>query len=147
MMPCFSKVLFAGVVIVGTLSNFQPQAATGNAKTEVEGVWKLEKGGKGSPTMLMFSGNKFVVTFPDDRKFQGTFTINTNENPSWMDMKFESGTEDRFNGKTALCIYKFDADEFIWCASIPGRKRRPPEFAEVMGDARLLLGTFKKKAE
>jgi uncharacterized protein (TIGR03067 family) len=44
--------------------------------------------------------------------FKGTFKLNTEENPSWMDMTFVSGPEEKYTGKVALCIYRFDADEF-----------------------------------
>ena len=138
--------VFVAIVLVPALgiAGFAPAGGAKKKKTEVEGSWKLTKGGKGAPQRITFSGSKFVLTFAEDRVFKGTFKLNTEENPSWMDMKLLSGPEEKYMGKVALCIYKFDGDAFIWCASVPGRKRRPPQFAETMGDARLLLGTYKK---
>jgi uncharacterized protein (TIGR03067 family) len=119
-------------------------AAAGDKKkteTEVEGAWKLVKGGKGAPNKITFTGNKFVLTLPDDRVLEGTFKLNTKEIPSWMDMTISGGSDETDKGKVVLGIYSLD-EGLNWCSAIPGRKRRPQEFAEVMGDARLLLGKY-----
>ena len=112
-------------------------------KTEVEGIRKLDEGKENGPKRITFTNNKFELHFSEDRVMKGTFKINTEENPSWMDMTILSDTEEKFKGKVALCIYKFDGEFFYWCAARPGRKRRPQEFVEIMGDARLILGKFK----
>jgi uncharacterized protein (TIGR03067 family) len=137
--------LIAAFAILAILGNVRLAPAGGDKKlkTEVEGSWKLTKGGKGAPKQITFKENKFVLKFDEDRVYEGTFKLNTDENPSWMDMTFTSGPDD-YKGKVALCIYNFDAESFNWCAGIPGRKRRPQQFAEVMGDVRLLLGTFER---
>lgn len=133
-----AEALVAGFAMAGFAS------ALGEKKTEVEGSWKLAKGGKGAPTKLTFSGNNFILTFDEKREYKGTFKLNMDENPSWMDMTFVSGPDDEFKGKTALCIYAFDAETFKWCATKPGGKRRPQQFAETMGDVRLFLGNYEK---
>lgn len=136
-------VMIVAVLAVSIVS-FAPAVGEKKKKTEVEGTWKLTKGGKGAPMGITFSDNNFVLTFAADRVLKGTFKLNTKENPSWMDIRILSDSEEMYKGKTALCIYNFDGDVFLWCASIPGRKRRPQQFAETMGDARLLFGRYKK---
>lgn len=127
------------ILMIGTGSVYADEP---KEKTEVEGTWKLVKGGRGAPTQLTFTGSKFTLTLAKDRVLKGTFKLNSKENPGEMDLTITADSGNRFQNKVTLCIYKFDVDKLVWCASIPGRKRRPPEFAEVMGDARLLLGTY-----
>ena len=134
------------VAIFGALSmaGFAPAGGEKDKKTEVEGAWKLTKGGKGAPKQITFLGSNFVLTFDEDRVFKGTFKLNTTENPSWMDMTIQSGPEEKYKDKVILCIYSFDSEFLNWCATAPGSKRRPQQFVEVMGDARLFLGAFEK---
>jgi uncharacterized protein (TIGR03067 family) len=141
-----NSFLIVAAAILATLAGgrFVPADGDKKHKTEVEGSWKLVKGGKDVPKQLTFKGNKFVLKFAEDRVYEGTFKLNTDENPSWMDLTFSSGSDETYKGKVALCIYSFDGEAFNWCASIPGRKRRPQQFVDVMGDARLLLGVYEK---
>jgi len=137
--------LFVAIAFLAILGSVRLAPAGGDKKqkTEVEGSWKLVKGGKDAPKQITFKDNKFVLKLAEDRVFEGTFKLNTDENPSWMDMTFSSGPEE-YKGKVALCIYNFDGEAFNWCAAIPGKKRRPQQFVEVMGDVRLLLGTYER---
>ena len=138
-------MIVAALVIGLGVAGFVPASGEKDKdkKTEVEGAWKLDKGGKGAPAKLVFKNREFTLTFDEERVYKGTFTIDTKENPSWMDLTFVSGPDDKFKDKKALCIYNFDGEFFMWCASMPGSKRRPPQFVEIMGDARLLLGYYK----
>ena len=110
-------------------------------KTDLEGTWVATKE-KSQVSKIVFKGNTFVVTMGENT-IKGTFKLNDNENPSHIDMKITSAAEEKFKGKTALGIYEFKGDNFRWCSSHPGRKRRPTQFKSVMGDARLLLVELK----
>lgn len=111
-------------------------------KTDLEGTWKSVK--KDSRAQqLKFTGNKFEATL-DGKVYKGTFKLNNDENPLQIDMKITESPEDKHKGKTALGIYEFQGEKLRWCSSQPGRKRRPTQFAATMGDARLLLASFKK---
>ena len=134
--PFLFAIPFTALII----SNYAPAGE----KTEVEGSWKLTKGGKGAPKRIAFAGKNFVLTFDEDRVFKGTFKLNTAENPSWMDLTIQSAADEKYKDKVILCIYNFDGDVFNWCATAPGSKRRPQQFVEVMGDVRLFLGAFEK---
>jgi hypothetical protein len=98
--------VFVPFVLVAALVNtaFPPEGGVKPKKTEVEGSWKLAKGGKGVPKQITFSGNKFVLTFAEDRVLKGTFKLNTKENPSWMDMTILSDSVEKYTGKVTLCI-------------------------------------------
>ena len=129
-------------ILIGVASH----VAGGDAKskkTELEGTWKAVKKDSGAQ-QLRFVGNKFEATL-DGKIFKGTFKLNTDKNPSWIDMKITESPEEKYKGKTALGIFEFPGETLRWCSSQPGRKRRPVQFASQMGDARLLLATFKKK--
>jgi uncharacterized protein (TIGR03067 family) len=141
-----NSALMAAIAVFAILGSvrFAPAGGDKKQKTEVEGSWKLVKGGKGAPKQLTFKDNKFVLKFAEDRVFEGTFKLNTDENPSWMDLTISSGSDETYKGKVVQCIYNFDAEVFNWCASMPGRPRRPQQFVEVMGDVRLLLGMYEK---
>lgn len=141
------KINVRTIVALLILSIATPLSIGAEKETEVEGKWTLEKGGRGVPKNIQFTGNNFVISLADERVLKGTFKLNTKENPSWMDLKITSDTLEQTKGKNVLCIYKFEGEKLVWCASIPGRKRRPPQFANVMGDARLLLGTYKFEKE
>ena len=112
-------------------------------KTELEGTWNVVKKDNRAQ-QLKFTGNKFEAKI-GGKVFKGTFAINTDETPSTIDLKITESEEEKFKGKTALGIYEFQGADLRWCSSQPGRKRRPQQFASQMGDALLLLATFKLK--
>lgn len=111
-------------------------------KTDLEGTWKFVKK-ESAVQQLKFTGDAFEATI-EGKVYKGTFKLNDDENPLQIDMKITTSPEDKHKGKTALGIYEFQGANLRWCTSTPGRKRRPSQFADRMGDARLLLGTFKK---
>jgi uncharacterized protein (TIGR03067 family) len=80
-----------------------------------------------------------------ENKYKGTFKLNDDENPMHLDMTITESSVEKHKRKTLLGIYEFQGQNIRWCSSMPGRKRRPGQFAPVMGDARLLLATFAKK--
>jgi uncharacterized protein (TIGR03067 family) len=132
------------IVVVLTVFCLAPRLAGGDdesKKTALEGTWDSVDKDSG-PQQLKFMGDKFEAKIGDN-VFKGTFQLNTDENPMWIDLKITESTEDKFKGKTALGIYEFQGEDIRWCSSQPGRNRRPSQFASVMGDARLLLATFK----
>ena len=130
------------IVLIGVPWHSADAGDTKSKKTELEGTWKAVK--KDSTVQqLKFVGNKFEVTIAG-KVHKGTFKLNTKENPSYIDMKITKSAEEKFKGKTALGIYDFQDGNLRWCSSQPGRKRRPQQFASQMGDARLILATFKK---
>jgi uncharacterized protein (TIGR03067 family) len=112
-------------------------------KTGLEGTWIAVKKDSAAQR-LKFAGNTFEATI-DGKTLKGTFKLNDEENPMHIDLKITKSTAEKYKGKTALGIYEFVGENIRWCSSQPGRKRRPGQFATRMGDARLLLGTFKKK--
>lgn len=129
--------LFIGIVSHAAGDDSRPK------KTELEGTWVAVKKDSGAQ-QLIFTGNKFEAKF-NGKVVKGTFTLNNKENPLEIDLKITSSTAAKYKGKTALGIYDFQGANLRWCSSQPGRKRRPSQFARVMGDARLILGTFKQK--
>jgi uncharacterized protein (TIGR03067 family) len=112
-------------------------------KTGLEGTWIAVKKDSAAK-QFKFTGNKFEATI-GGKTLKGTFKLNDDENPMHLDLNITESTEEKYKGKTALGIYEFVGENIRWCSSQPGRKRRPGQFATRMGDARLLLGTFKKK--
>ena len=92
---------------------------------------------------MKIAGNKFEVTI-GGKLHKGTFKLNNDENPLQIDMKITETPDEKVKGKTVLGIYEFKGEILRWCSSRPGSKRRPTQFAKVMGDARLRWATLKK---
>ena len=132
----------AGLFIFIGVASHSAGGDAKSKKTELEGTWNAIKKDSAAK-QLKFVGNKFEATL-DGKVFKGTFTLNTDKNPLWIDMKITESAEEKYKGKTALGIYEFQGENLRWCSSRPGRKRRPVQFASQMGDARLLLATFKR---
>jgi len=134
---------FAGLVVFwgAALPSLGDDAKS--KKSALEGAWQAVKKDSAAQ-QLKFTGNKFEATI-NGKAIKGTFKLNDDENPMHIDLKITASTEEKNKGKTALGIYEFVGENIRWCSSQPGRKRRPGQFANRMGDALLLLGTFKKK--
>lgn len=127
------------------LSSFAASTRADDAKskkTDLEGTWQAV-GKDGHVQRMKFTGNKFEATI-HGKLYKGTFKLNNDENPLEIDIKITQTPVERHKGKTALGIYEFQGEHLRWCSSQPGRKRRPSQFAAVMGDARLLLAKLKK---
>jgi uncharacterized protein (TIGR03067 family) len=138
----FAGVVAGLVVLLGAASP-SPGKDKKSKKTALEGTWQAVK--KDSVAQeLKFTGNTFEAKI-NGKTCKGTFKLNDDENPMHLDLKITESTAEKYKGKTALGIYEFVGENIRWCSSQPGRKRRPGQFASRMGDARLLLGTFKKK--
>ena len=139
----FGNSVAALLVLFGFASHSADAGDAKSKQTDLEGTWKSVK--KGSAVQqLKFTGNKFEATIAG-KIHKGTFKLNTKENPAYIDIKITKSPKERFKGKTALGIFDFQDGNLRWCSSQPGRKRRPQQFAKQMGDALLILGTFKKK--
>ena len=133
----------AGLFILIGVASHSAAADAKSKKTDLEGTWNAVKKDSAAQ-QLKFTGNKFEAKI-GGKVYKGTFKLNNDKNPLWIDMKITESSEKKHKGKTVLGIYEFQGENLRWCASQPGRKRRPTQFAKQMGDARLLLGTFKKK--
>jgi uncharacterized protein (TIGR03067 family) len=134
---------FAGLVVLLGTASPSICADAKSKKTALEGTWLAVK--KDSAVKrFKFTGNRFEATI-GGKTCKGTFKLNDDENPMHLDLKITESTEEKYKGKTALGIYEFVGENIRWCSSRPGRKRRPGQFASQMGDARLLLATFKKQ--
>ncbi|MCH8829593.1 MAG: SUMF1/EgtB/PvdO family nonheme iron enzyme [Planctomycetes bacterium] len=134
----------AGLFILIGVASHSAAADAKSKKTDLEGTWNAVKKDSAAQ-QLKFTGNKFEAKI-GGKVYKGTFKLNNDKNPLWIDMKITESSEKKHKGKTVLGIYEFQGENLRWCASQPGRKRRPTQFAKQMGDARLLLGTFKKKS-
>lgn len=138
-----SSVRFVCVLSIALVTMPAAAADKKAKKTDLEGTWVAAK--KDSRVqMLKFTGNTFEAKIGGET-YKGTFKLNNEENPLQIDLKIAEATVKKHKGKTALGIYDFQGANLRWCSSQPGRKRRPSQFAKVMGDARLLLGVLKPK--
>jgi uncharacterized protein (TIGR03067 family) len=137
-----------GITVLGlfVVAGFASHATGGDSKskkTGLEGTWQSVK--KDSRVQqLKIVGNTIEVTIGGN-VHKGTFKLKNKENPLQIDIKIITSPSKRFKGKTALGIYDFQGETLRWCSSQPGRKRRPSQFKKIMGDALLILGSFKKK--
>lgn len=102
-----------------------------------------DKSGKGSELKWIVKPNEIVWTSPSGQEVKASFTIDPNQMPKQIDLKFLSGPH---QGETCLGIYqRDDLDEnILWlCMADPGSKKvRPKEFSYQWGEGRSLLSLY-----
>ena len=103
----------------------------------LQGTWKqiaYERDGVTEPTdeqgwepHVTFAGDTFTVTLADGSvPIAGTCRLDPTREPKTVDWTDTIGED---AGKTLLAIYKFEGDQFIFCAAYPagsGRRRSRP---------------------
>ena len=97
---------------------------------KLNGKWRAELDGK--KITLEFAKDNFTIDF-DGKMFKGTVKVDPKKKPKEMDFTIKEGGNDMYTGKKALAIYEFDGDKLKWCASEPGKDKRPTEFPATEG--------------
>ncbi len=136
-MPISTMRLIAATMILsslGILFGSHQNATAGKKDSEtLQGTWVGKKGPIN--IKMTFKGDNFTLNMSDDKKgikVMGKFTVDASKSPKTMDMKVNKGEgkgTEKFIGKTALGIYKFEDGGLTWCATTPGGKKRPKEFS------------------
>ena len=102
-----------------------------------------DKSGDGSELRWVVKQNEIAWTSPSGQEIKASFTIDPNQIPKQIDLKFLSGPH---QGETCPGIYqRDDLDEnILWlCMADPGsRKVRPKEFSYKWGEGRSLLSLY-----
>jgi uncharacterized protein (TIGR03067 family) len=89
---------------------------------------------------LILKGKDYTIQFAENSD-KGTFTINTEKSPKWIDIK--TGEKGPFFGKMLPGIYKLDGDTLVLCLHGDG-KTRPGEF-DAPSKTRNMLLTYKRE--
>lgn len=102
-----------------------------------------DQSGEGSELKWIVTQNEIAWTSTSGQEIKASFTIDPNQTPKQIDLKFLSGPH---QGETCPGIYqRDDLDESIlWlCMADPGsRKLRPKEFSYKWGEGRSLLSLY-----
>ena len=81
----------------------------------------------------------FTIEFAENSD-KGTFSINTEKSPKWIDIK--TGAKGPFMGKTLMGVYKLEGDKLILCVDSDGKIRA--EKFEAPAKSRSMLLTYKR---
>lgn len=145
--PSDTEREFAAFQGTWTLRNFD----TGKlARNKDPNSWPLpggkepDKSGEGSELRWVVKQTEVAWTSPSGQDIKASFTIDPNQMPKQIDLKFLSGPH---QGETCPGIYqRDDLDEnILWlCMADPGSKKvRPKEFSYQWGEGRSLLSLYR----
>lgn len=117
--------------------------AGGEKKGGLQGTWEGDRNGK--KLVLTFDKKGFTFVMDADT-VKGTFKADPKKDPKEIDMMVTDaeGPHAEFKGKTSLGIYELKGDSLRWCASEPGRDKRPTQFVDSEGDAKYMLVELKR---
>jgi uncharacterized protein (TIGR03067 family) len=110
-------------------------------KAALQGTWSATV--KDKKFVLELKGDKFTATIDENEVYKGTFKIDPSQSPKHIDFTIKEG--DKWVNQTSLGLYELKGDKLKWCANEPGKDQRPTEFADKMGDERLLLVVLERQ--
>ena len=110
-------------------------------KAALQGTWTATV--KDKKFVLEFKGDKFTATIDENEVYKGTFKIDPSQKPKHIDFTIKEG--DKWVNETSRGLYELKGNKLKWCANEPGKDQRPTEFADKMGDDRLLLVVLERK--
>jgi uncharacterized protein (TIGR03067 family) len=117
----------------------------------LQGTWKVvtaEKSGKtqddATEFVMVFEKDTFTVKRGGDAIIKGTFKLDPSKSPKTIDMTITEARKEQDKDKEVVGIYQLDKDTLKWCATDPGEKDRPTEFATKEGNRHMFV-TFKKE--
>jgi len=108
---------------------------------ELQGKWVgYEVDGRAGDWTFVISENRVDVNGPDEEWYKGTLSLDNQTTPMQANLVITDCSEPDGVGKTALGIYKLEANTLKLAASVPGETTRPGSF-ETGEDARVWLLT------
>ena len=126
--------LYLCLALLAFLAADAPQDPSPSDLELLQGTWVLESGerdGKKVPddqlgkATVVSKGNKYKITAGIGTATRGTFTIDPDKSPKWLDATAAAGPD---KGKTWLGIYTVDGTTHRACLAPPGQPR-PEKFA------------------
>lgn len=89
---------------------------------------------------LILAKNDFTIEFAENSD-KGTFTINAEKSPKWIDIK--TGAKGPFFGRMLPGLYKMEGEKLILCVDSDGKVR--PEKFEAPAKSRIMLLTYQRE--
>jgi len=118
-----------------------PEPAQPQAGADLQGTWVgSEVSGRAGKWTFAISENQFVATGPNEEWYKVTLSLDNKPTPKQVDFAIADCSNPDFVGKTALGIYKLEANTLTLAAGVPGATTRPASF-EAGADVRVWVLT------
>jgi len=106
-----------------------PEPTQPQAGADLEGKWVgSEVNGRAGEWIFVISENQLAGTGPNEEWYKGTLSLDSKTTPKQANFVIADCFEQDFVGKTALGIYKLEANTLTLAASRPGATTRPASF-------------------
>jgi len=137
----FLALLSVLLLLIAGCGKKSPGPAQPQAGADLQGTWVgSEVDGRTGEWTFAISENQLAATGPDKEWYKGTLSLDNKPTPMQANFAIVDCSKPDYVGKTALGIYKLEANTLTFAASEPGATTRPASF-EAGADVRVWVLT------